>query len=328
MVRIASRRASAACGAMLAVLAAAVPARADDAGVNAALAQAWADRAALRYRQALDGIERALARGAASPAQMAEMYRMAGELAAGLDEPSSAQRWFARWVALVPDARLPADASPKLRAPMDAARAELGGARLALRVDGDGRVVRVHVAGDALGLVRRVRVRPVDGGGGQAGLPGEPIIMTPDGPAVAAALDEHGNELLAQPVAAGDAGGGAATDARGSRSIAARWETWALAGGALAIGGGGFAWRTAVAQDEFDRLRGERGLHTFEELEDVRRRGERHALVANVAFGAAAATAVVGAILWVRGRDGDEPAVRLGATIAPGQAGVAITARF
>lgn len=318
---------SVACGVVLAILAgAAVPARADDAGVNAAIARARADRAALRYRPALEGIERAIARGEATPAQMAEMYRMAGELAAGLDEPTSAQKWFARWIALVPDARLPADASPKLRQPMDAARAEVGNARLALRVDVDGGVVRGHVTGDALGLVRRVRVRAVDGGGGQEGLPGEAITVTADGPAVAAAIDEHGNELIIQPVA----GGGGRTDAGAgeSRSIVGRWETWAIASGALAITGGVFAWRTAVAQDEFDRLRGESGVHTFAELEAVRRRGERHALVANVAFGAAAATAVIGAIVWVRGRDDDDRAVRLGAAIAPGHASVAISARF
>ncbi|HUQ01995.1 MAG TPA: hypothetical protein VM261_05830 [Kofleriaceae bacterium] len=342
-------------------------ARADDAGVASAIARVRADRAALRYRDALTQIDRTLALGKASPAQLAELYRMAGELAAGVDEPTRAEQWFARWLALVPDARLPADASPKVKAPLEAARTALAGAALAIRVTptAPAATVAIAVAGDPLRLVRSVRVRAAgsdgktggNGGSGgdapaESGLPGAPIsIATIEGDAlVAAALDEYGNELVVLPFsrpgtagtagtagAVGAAGGNAAdgtgtgassgtgtgTGGTGNRPIHARWEAWAAGTVVLAAGGAVFAWRTDVAQSEFDRLRGESDLHTFDELEDVRTRGERHALLANVAFGAAAATAVVTVVLVVRGSR-----VTAAPTVGADHAGVALAGSF
>lgn len=320
------------------VLMAAV-ARADDASVASAIGRVRAERAALRYRDALAHVDAALAMGKASPAQLAELYRIAGELAAGLDEPTRAEHWFARWLALVPDAQLPADASPKVKAPLEAARASLDGAAIAIRVTptAPAATVSIAVSGDPLRLVRSVRVRGPDARAtAPSGLPGAPLsIAAIAGDAlVAAALDEHGNELVVlpfarpgTPVAGGNAGSGtgagagvgAITDT--SRPIYARWEAWAAGSAALAATGTVFAWRTQVAQDEFDRLRAESDLHTFAELEDVRARGERHALFANVAFGAAAATAVVTVVLAVRGS-------RVTPVVTADHAGVALAGSF
>lgn len=292
------------------VIALAGVARADDAQIGAAMAKARADRTALRYRQALDGIEAAIALGKASAAETAELYRLAGELAAGLDESSTAQRWFARWIAIVPDARLPADASPKLRQPLEAARAELGGKAIGLAIARQGGSVRVGVEGDVLGLVRRVRLGAADG------LPGATFVVDEAPVDVAVGLDEHGNVLIEERVPA--------ARVTRARPIVARWQTWAIAGGALAATGGGFAWRTGVAQDEFDRLKNDGA--TFGETEAVRRRGERHALTANVAFGAAAVTTVVSVVLAVRGRAGERVVVT--AALAPDHAAVALAGRF
>ncbi len=308
-------------------------AHADDAAVADAIARVRGERAALRYRDALAAVDAALALGRASPIQLVELYRTAGELAGGLDEPTSAQRWFARWLALVPAGRLPAGASPKLRAPLDAARAELAGRSLALTVtDSANGTVTIAIDGDVIGMVRAVRIRSTDGSGvTQQGLPGAP--MTLPSPAagtalVAAALDEHDNELLVRPIppALATRRGGFAA---GDLPLYARWHPWAAGAVALTATGGGFAWRAGVAQDEFDRLRADSITHTFAELETVRRRGERHALVANLAFGAAAATAVVAVVLAVRGGSAPEAArVVIGPTLAPDHAGVALAGWF
>ena len=313
-------------------------AHADDASVAGAIGRVRAERAALRYRDALAGVDAALALGKASPAQLAELYRMAGELAAGLDEPTRAEQWFARWLALVPDAQLPGDASPKVKAPLEAARAALGGARLAITVTptAPAATVAVAVSGDPLRMVRSVRVRgPEERGAWEGGLPGAPLsIAGIEGDAlVAAGLDEHGNELVVMPFArpgsgerdvgeiGSGSGTGTGTGTGTGRPLRGRWQTWAGVTVAFAAAGGVFAWRTDVAQDEFDRLRAESDQHTFAELEDVRARGERHALLANVAFGAAAATAVVTVVLAVRGH-------RVTPVVAADHAGVALAGSF
>lgn len=311
-----------------AVVMAAGVAHAQDAGIAAAVEKARAHRSALRYRDALDEIERAMRLGKAGPAEMAELYKLAGELAGGLDEPSTARRWFAHWLSLEPGARLAEDASPKVRDPLGAARVAMAGRRIAMRIVREGASVKVTIDDDVLGLVRKVRV------GAAEGVPGATFALdearadrspvTDQGEAsmpidVVVGLDEYGNVLVEGRVPPAPASAGAQ-----ARPIHARWQTWAIATGALAATGGVFAWRTTVAQDEFDRLKNNGA--TFGETESVRKRGERHALTANVAFGAAAATAVVSVVLAVRAR-GDER-VAVSAVLEPDHTGLVLTGRF
>jgi hypothetical protein len=263
---------------------------------------------------------------------MAELYRFAGELAAGLDEPSTARRWFAHWLALEPGARLAEDASPKLRDPLEAARVAMAGRSIAMRVARDGESVRVTIDDDVLGLVRKVRVGAAEGVPGASFALDEARVdrrhVTDQGRPVEAfvpvevvvGLDEFGNVLVEGRVPAG----ARTSSGAHARPIHARWQTWAIATGALAATGGVFAWRTSVAQDEFDRLKNEGA--TFGETETARKRGERHALTTNVAFGAAAATAVVSVVLAVRGRDDER--VTVTGVVAPGHAGVALLGSF
>lgn len=286
----------------------------EDAEVAALIDRAYAERDTLRYREALAAIEEALAVGRASPAQMRALYRLAGELHAGLDEPDEAERWFARWLALVPDGHLRADASPKLTAPLEAARARLRGQAIALvpRRGGDG--LAIDVTGDALGAIARLRVlgrgAPIDA------VPGARVVEP--GATAALGLDIHGNALVAIALAAPPPRPAA------RRPLLLRWQPYAIGAAAFAAAGGFFAWRTAVAQDDFDALRADSAGHTFAELEAVRTRGERHALLANVGFGLAAASAAVAIVLAVRGDR--EPAVA--PLAASGGGGLAISGRF
>ena len=81
-------------------------------------------------------------------------------------------------------------------------------------------------------------------------------------------------------------------------ALVRRWQPYAGAAAALAALGGVFAWRTAVAQDDFDALRADPTGHPLDVYEAVRARGERDALVANLGFAGAGAFAVVAAIVW------------------------------
>src|SRR5262245_5385207 len=77
----------------------------------------------LEYEQALAIVEAALARGGAEPARWVELHLLAGRLAAGLDRARVAEDHFARVLALRPETTLPEGTSPKLTAPLAAARA-------------------------------------------------------------------------------------------------------------------------------------------------------------------------------------------------------------
>ncbi len=316
---------------VLALVVATGAAQAQDADLAAAVDRAREHRAALRYRDALDEIERAMRLGQAGPAEMAALYRLAGELAAGLDEPSTARRWFAHWLSLEPGARLADDASPKLRDPLEAARVAMAGRSIAMRLTRDGDRVRVTIDDDVLGLVRRVRVGAVEGVPGASFELDEARVdrrhVTDKGRSiesfvpvdVAVGLDENGNVLVEGRVPSGPS----SPAGNPTRPLHARWQTWAIATGALAATGGVFAWRTSVAQDDFDRLKTESA--TFGQTETLRKRGERHALTANITFGAASATALISVVLAVRSRD---ERVTVTALVAPDHAGLALLGAF
>lgn len=269
-------------------------AAADEAAVASHLAAAQRARAALRYDAALDEVARALAAGDATPAQVAALYRLGGELAAGLDRPDEAAAWFARWLTIEPAGALPAGASPKLEAALAAARAQASPLALTARRDGDAIVATVGATvGATVRVVRAIRVaadpraRGVDGGLGQ------PLPWPRGQTAVVIALDEHGNHLAYAAVPAGGSRG-----ATRSTPLHRRWQPYA--GVALGCGvlGGVFAWRTAVAQDEFDALRADPQGHPLDVYEAVRARGERDALIANLGFAGAGAFAVAATIVW------------------------------
>ncbi len=277
--------------AVIAALAlAAQAAAADEAAVASHLAAAQRARAALRYDAALDEVARALAAGDATPAQVAALYRLGGELAAGLDRPAEAAAWFARWLTLEPAGALPAGVSPKLEAALAAARAGATPLALTARREGDAIVATV---GAPAGVVRAIRVAAAPGARGVDGGVGQPLPWPRGQAAVAIALDEHGNHLAYAAVPAGGRRGGGP-----STPLHRRWQPYA--GVALGCGvlGGVFAWRTAVAKDEFDALRADPTGHPLDVYEAVRARGERDALVANLGFAGAGAFAVVAAIVW------------------------------
>lgn len=302
------------------VMVAVVPARADQHD-NAYLTQARESLAALEYEAAFHALEKALLSGKSDPATLAATHQLLGEVHGALGHLADAERHFRQLLALNPDATLAEGTSPKIRAPFSAAQEHVrahGSLSARCTVDQASTSVSVHVDSDPLSMIAGARAlfRGVDGSERAIETRGTPP-MTLALPAagrielVCAVLDEHGNHLieigswddplvLAAParLLSASRGGAGTHEAPRSRSLFARWYLWgslsvAAAGAGLYVG-----LEARADQDALDRLNRNSTSHSFSEAEEVERRGQRNALLANIAFGTAGVLAVVTAVTW------------------------------
>ncbi len=298
-----------------ALLGAAGPASADEPNdAGALLAEARREKEALQYGRALELLERALSAGGSGPDVVADIVRMAAEVAAGLERPEVARDYFERLLVLRPDTSYPAGTSPKLAEPFAAARRALSGRALVVRhavpADAPPRVV-VTVESDPLRSITAAVVRWQTRGGraGVARAAGRERIVVPV-PAdaatiVVAALDLHGNELVVHgsesaPIAVGGtslAGRGSTEPASSARPVWARWYWWAGATVVFAGVASLFGLQALSTQDEIDRRNLGSGGYQYEDTLALERRGEREALFANVGFALAGATLLAGALV-------------------------------
>jgi hypothetical protein len=288
------------------------------------------DTAGTLVQQALDG-------GGLSRADLARAHRIAGEVAAALDDAAGARAHFVRWLLLEPDATLADGMSPKITEPFEAARAEareLGAMTIEVAAERRPGKVRVTLdARDPLNLIARLRARA---DGVEAEDVGTRVELEVPGDAPLAVeisvLDEQGHELERQTVTA-EVGGAVEPDrpppriegGRGGGGWPAiiRWPTWTavavVAGGA----GGFFAYRVGQDEDELAALNASAAEHTIDEAEAVQARGQRNALYANIGFGVAAAAAVTAILTFVLEPD-DQPRVE----VTPQGDGVSVSVRF
>lgn len=299
------------------------------------LAEARRLKAELRYEAARAELDRALRRGASGPAAVAEIYQLLGEVTAGLGDPTAAEAYFARLLALRPEFGLAPGASPKLTAPLEAARARASSMVLAHRIDE--RRVTLVVTRDPLGMIAGARARYLRPGA-------EPQVVEARGRGAIelvlagrgrvrvelAAIDEYGNELhVARGLTAGPP-----PSRSSARSILGRWQLWGGMGIALAATGTGFGLAARGAERDLADLnagaRDEAFEHDFGEAESIRVRAERYALVSNLAFAGTAAVGVAAAVLLVRELRAPSEEQRL--TISPawrsGAIGVAVGGVF
>jgi hypothetical protein len=303
------------------MLAVAGPARAEPADPHIAKARAHLDELALDLAQ--NELDLALRAGDNDRTRLVEIHRMLGIVHAGLDRPERAVDEFRIVLALDPRADVPAELGPKIVQPFVDARASMQGrASLAVRLEphraGNAELV-VVVESDPLAMVKQARARFVVQGGGEAvvGGPSAPRIALaiPAGAtrASVAVLDEHDNRLAELDVALASAVRDTHDEQPG---IFGRWTVW----GGVAIGAGavgvGFALAARSTQTELDELE-QMPMPPFSRVEELDDRGRRRTLIANIAFGAAGAAAVVSAILFVR-----RPAARV--AVAPAPDGVAV----
>lgn len=299
-------------------------ARADDNPSLAAARRAVSD---VRYDDAQPLLVEALKRGDNAPAAVVEIYQLSAATATVLGQRELAEQYYRRWLALEPNAALPADASPRLRAPFSAAQAYMvAQGRLELRAERapDGSVT-VTLVSDPLAMVRAVA--PVVGG--TRGTP-QPLSTTATAsfggerpPSAVVVIDEHGNALrivaMAPPAATVREPPPIERPVEPRLPIVRRWQSWAIAAGITAAVGGGFTIDGALARRRLDDILAANRDHFFAEAEAERVRYQRSTLIGDIGLGVAGALAVVVVVLYAR-RPRSPP---LQAWAMPGGLGVA-----
>jgi len=305
--------------AVAAVIAAPRVAAADEA--NPHLARARQQRTALHYAAAKRSLDLALAWGKNNPAQLAQIYRLFGELEASLGNREAATIQFRRWLAIAPGASLPAGTSPKLTAPFAAARAYFAShkpLRATQYVQKQPPAVVVSVASDPLTMVAGVRVDyQVDGGPWrQASAQGRGELQVPLPHAarvgvVVRVVDQQGNALVTYgsrgaPMVASTAMQ-LTPPPTARKSLFARWPVWAGAAAALAAGTTYFALDTHSTQRELDDLYTGSSATEYSQvaqrIADLKQRGERSSQLANAGIAATAVVGVVAIVLAIAGSD-------------------------
>jgi hypothetical protein len=316
---------------VLACVLSATPAYADD---NADLAAARRAVEDVRYDDARRLLVEALRRGTSTAAELREIYRLSAQAAQVLGQGDLAEQYYRRLLALEPDATLPADASPRLRAPFVAAQAYMAAqGRLALRAEHRGGKVLVSIVSDPLHMVggvtaivggARLPVQRLSAARPEASLDA-PAEVRALGEVIA--LDEHGNALAAIEVVAAPAAPTApAAKPRAARTpLARRWQTWAIPAAVLAGAGVGFAIDGARAKARLDGILADDTMHFFDEAERERLRYRRSTLIADASLGVAGALAVASAVVYLT-RPASRPVVT--ARVGPGGAAVAVAGTF
>lgn len=274
-------------------------------------------------------IDRAISAGDLDAATLAQAYRLAGEVAAALDDAAAAQDAFARWILLDPEAALAGDESPKIAEPFAAAQASVArSGPLTIDITAQRRPAKVRIAvavHDPLGMIAGFRVRLPDGAViEQRGLDVE--LPADDDTAVAVevlVIDTHGNTLAEREVSSEPEAPVTAIGLRTERDrfpAPLRWPTWTgltIVSGAIA---GYFVVLLGNDRDDLAAINADPGAHTFDEVTAVEDRGDRHALYANLAAGVAVAAAITTVLTYVL-----EPGP---VEIAPAPGGAAASVRF
>jgi len=253
-------------------------------------------------------VAQAIEAGDLDAAQLALAYRVAGEVAASVDDAAAARDHFVRWLLLDPAASLGDGQSPKIVEPFTAAQVEV--ARLgAFTVEASATraAAKIRLALDAhdpLALIEGFRVRLASGAliehrGLDVELPADDDT-TFAGTVIV--FDAHGNTLAEREVSSEPTPEvvvlGPTTRSNRFPTLV-RWPTWAVLTGVTAGIGGYFAVQVRGDRDDLAAINADPGAHSFDEVTDVTARGDRHALYANLAFGVAAAAAITTVLTFV-----------------------------
>jgi hypothetical protein len=257
--------------------------------------------AELRDDEALRLLEQAWERGTSGPDQLCTIFALAGRASGVTGDADAARTWFARWLSLDPAAALSAGTSPNLTELLEDVRARLAGARLVVRAMRSAGGVEVNVLADPAGLVSDLRAT------GVVGAVAVPVFVPATAhrlatPATAVdVLDRHGNVLvhvLVDVPVAGTAPGA------GSNEPAwyARAPTWEI-GAAVAAAVGSVALGVAAhAHSELTDAMRDPMAHQYGELLANQSTLSRAQWTSRIAFAAAAASAGVGVVFYLRGR--------------------------
>lgn len=287
------------------------------------------------YLKARAALTAALTSGANGREELAEIYRLSGIVAGALGDAKAATAAFHRALALSPKVALPPGTSPKIGRPFAAAQAlAKDGAPLEIKSEtaSSPPSVTVVVAADPLGMIARVRAAVVVDGKAEQTFDRpaseRTTIELPAGRRLdlrVTAIDEHGNRLAELgtrevPIVILGKGlpeapptrpivGGPEPQGRPDRLVPARpraprplyLKWWLWGGAAVAFGGAAtfFGIDAMLARGELQALNRESVNHTYDEATSLESRARRGVLFANIGYGAAAAFAVTGAILYL-----------------------------
>ena len=317
---------------------------------------AWADDRLAQVRAAIDASDYLAARaalaavrdaGGCTPEETASLYLLSGRIEAALGDNQAATDAFTHLLALAPRAALPPGMSPKITAPFDAAVASLALDRpLEVRVEtwGAPPAILLEIVSDPLHMVARARaVYAVQGGPEQTeevAVAERTEIPLRAGMRIAArvaVLDEHGNQLVVlgadapividappPPIKAAPPAPVVPVHAA-ARPLALRWWPYAAAGVVLGGAAGYFAWSAYQTASDLQQLNRESTLHSWREADELRDRGRRETLLANIGFAAAGAFAITAGVMAVI-RPGRE--TRMAAAPLPGGGALTVGGRF
>jgi len=293
----------------------------------------------LDFRTARSLLDSALRSGDNAPASLQRTYLLSGIVAASFGDRKAAVGAYRRALAIDPDADLPEGLAPKMTAPLAEARRRnrsrsisvgcahsssagsifatvesdplqmVAGAVARYRDDvGDPRVESLAGARHMVFAIPdeatgRVQLAVVDVHGNQLATPCEVLIERPDA-----------GELEYDATGRGAHGSTRAPSAKLSRKspptrgrpFVARWYAWGTLSLGLAAAGTYCGLEARQSATALSQAISHSDSYEFSDAAAIERRGKRQALASNVAFGAAAGVAVLGAILWLV--TDDEPA--------------------
>ncbi len=298
----------------------------------------------LDYKKARAALDEALKWGRNEPAQVAEIYRLLGEVHASLGRRGQAEISFRRALSLAPDIELAAGTSPKISKPFAAARKSLGdGGRLAgrcevnqpnSRVDGfiDSDPTEI-VAGAKLLFLDRDKNIDADASPVVSGDIEDLTLPLPRGEKLeffCVFVDQHGNHLLTvgspeEPLLYLPK----IDKPRSKRSFFSRWPLW----GALTVAASGsavyFGLEVRADRSELDELNQDSMSYDFSAAQAVADRGKRHALYTNISIGVAGAFAVATVLTMLKKprREAKKSALVVPAPVDRG-AGISLVGRF
>lgn len=284
----------------------------------------------VRYDDARGLLVEAIDAGGNGPDELRELYQLSAATAVVLGQNELAEQYYRRVLALDPAAKLPADASPRLRPPFVAAQAYMAAhGRLDVRVTRRGRRIEIAVTADPLGMIAAVSA-VVDG----AVLPriavaGEPIAFEPTGTVERIALlDDHGNTLRAIPAPPEPIALASPANPRAqSTPLLRRWITWAIPAAVLAGTGVGFLISARRAENRLDEILGHGASYYLDDAEQQRTRWKTDATVADVLFVAAGAVTVTAIVMAVT-REPSAPRTALAPIVGGRALGIALDSRF
>jgi len=289
----------------------------------------------VRYDDARGLLVEALEAGTNRPDELREIYQLSAATAMVLGQRDLAEQYYRRVLELDPEARLPADASPKLRQPFVAAQAFMAAhRRLDARAVRRGRGIEVTVVADPLGMVAAVTAI-VDGEPLPAvAVSGAPIVLRPHGQVEQIVLlDEHGNTLrmIAAPGDGPASGADPALEpASPNTPFLRRWTTWAIPAAVFTGTGVAFLVGAERAKGRLDDILASSGTHFFDEAEQERKHWKDDALIADIAFAAAGAFAVTAIVMAVtRPQSGSQTSqTMVTPTIAADHLGFTLVSKF